>query len=103
MGPVIKWFKSIENEIAYKFFKFDIVVLYPFIRENLLNIALQFAEEYAHIDPEQLSMIKHCRKFTLYEECKCRVKKKNAVFNVAMWSYDGAEVCKLLGLFLIVD
>ena len=39
----------------------------------------------------------------LFEHGKVRSKIDNPNFDFAMGSYDGAEVCELVGLFLLVE
>ena len=84
-----------------KFFKFDIVELYPSISENLLNLSLKFAQTFNVISSDQLEIIRHCRKSVLFNDSSTWVKKTNEAFDVAMGSYDGAEVCELVGLFIL--
>ena len=43
----------------------------------------------------------HARKSLLFNKDEIWVKKDNPEFNVTMGSYDGAEVCELVGLFLL--
>jgi len=43
----------------------------------------------------------HCRKSLLFCETESWVKKSGAEFDVTMGSFDGAEVCELVGLFLL--
>ena len=44
-------------------------------------------------------MIKHARKLLLFN--KKRIKKESGLFDVTMRAYDGAEVCELVGNFLL--
>ena len=59
---VIKWFESINNRRLYKFLQFDIKDFYPFIKEALLNEAIQFAKEHAPIIRKEVEVIFHARK-----------------------------------------
>ena len=44
----------------------------------------------------------HSRKSLLFHEDAARVKKSDSgLFDVTMGSYDGAEVCKLVGLYIL--
>ena len=43
----------------------------------------------------------HSRKSLLFSNNEIWVKKDNPNFNVTMGSFDGAEVCKLVGLYLL--
>ena len=99
---VINWFKNIENKSLYTFTVFDIEEFYPSITENLLKKALDFAKTQTKITQEQLKLIFHCRKSLLYDKNEAWVKQKgNMEFDVTMGSYDGAEVCELVGMFLL--
>ena len=43
----------------------------------------------------------HCRKMFLFHQEKCWVKKTDPDFDISMGSLDSAEVCELVGLFLL--
>ena len=43
----------------------------------------------------------HVRKFLLYIEGKPWIKKQSNNFDVAMVSYDGAEVCEPISIFML--
>jgi len=43
----------------------------------------------------------HCRKFLLFDEETIWIKQENPELNVAMGAYNGAEVCVLVGLYLL--
>ena len=43
----------------------------------------------------------HCRKMFLFFEDECWVKNNDPSFDVSMGSLDSAEVCELVGLFLL--
>ena len=54
------------------------------------------------IPDEHVSIIKHARKSLLFNANKPWVKRNNnAMFGVAMGSFDGAEVCELICLFAL--
>ena len=99
---VIKWFNSIPNKDTCHFLKFDGVEFYPSIGENLLNQALNFAKTFQAIAVEQIEIIQHCRKSLLFDDSSSWVKRENEMFDVTMGLYDGAEVCELVGLFMLV-
>ena len=49
-------------------------------------------------------MIFHCRRSLLFHDNAPWIKKYNSGdFDVTKWSYDGAEVCELAGLFTLND
>ena len=43
----------------------------------------------------------HSRKSLLFRKDEVWVKRENPSFDVTMGSYDGAEVCELVGLFIL--
>ena len=102
---VISWFKDIENKNLYHFISFDIVNFYPSITEGLLDKAIDFASNFTNITNKEIRIIKHAKKSLLYNGEKPWVKKDNnnrtRNFDVTMGSYDGAETCDLVGLFLL--
>ena len=100
---VIDWFKNIPDKSRTRFIKFDICDFYPSITEELLDKALNYAEQYHQFSETDISIIKHSRKSLLFKNNDEWVKKngENQLFDVTMGSYDGAEVCELVGLFLL--
>ena len=98
---VIKWFMKIEQKREYKFIVFDIKNFYPWIKETLLIKAINFAEKLLNITKEDKIIIKHARKSLLYNNSEPWMKKDSGLFDVTMGAYDGAEVCELVGTFLL--
>ena len=99
---VIEWFGNIKEKNRHSFIPFDIVNFYPSISENLLDQALSWASDLADISDENISIIKHARKSLLFNHGKPRIKNNNSnLFDVTMGSYDGAEICELVGLFIL--
>ena len=98
----IEWFGSIEEKTRHSFISFDIVDFYPSISENLLDQALSWASNLADISDEDISIVKHARKPFLFNRGKPWIKSNNSnLFDVTMGSYDGAEICELVGLFIL--
>ena len=103
-STVIKWFSGISNKKRSKFVKFDIVDFYPSIAEELLDKALQFAQQFTNISEEEIKIIKHARKALLFDNSGTWKKKGlEELFDVTMGSFDGAEVCEIVGLFLLFE
>ena len=101
-SEVIKWFKNIGNKILHTFSVFDIQEFYPSIGEKLLKDAILFAQTHANISRKDIEVIFHSRRWLLFHDNKGWIKKdSNGYFDVTMWSYDGAEVCELVGLFIL--
>ena len=100
---VIEWFGNIEQKSRHSFISFDIVDFYPSISENLLDQTLSWASSLADISHEDISKIEHARKSLLFNNGKPWIKNNNSsnLFDVTMGSCDGAEICELVGLFIL--
>ena len=53
------------------------------------------------ISTTQIDLIKHARKAFLFHDENIWEKTKNPDFDVTMGSYDGAECCEIVGLFIL--
>ena len=53
------------------------------------------------IEEKVIKTIYHARKSLLFDKDNVWVTKDNPEFDVAMSSYDGAELCELVGLYLL--
>ena len=98
---VITWFKNLKNKKSLKFIVFDIENFYPSISEKLLGDALRFAKEHVKIKKADMDTILHARKSLLYKQGEPWMKKDSGIFDVTMGAYDGAEVCELVGIYLL--
>ena len=98
---VVDWFKGIKNKKVLKFIQFDIVSFYPSITPTLLDEALTWAAEQVDLSPQQRTIIFQARKSFLYTNGKPWVKKGDKNFDVGMGSYDGAQICELVGLLVL--
>ena len=81
----------------------DIKDFYPSIKEDLLIEALEFAKQHVTIKSKDRETIVHARKSLLYNEGNKLIKKQSNNFDVTMGSYDGAEVCELIGIFMLKE
>ena len=54
------------------------------------------------IKSKDIGTIFHARKSLLYREGEPWIKKQSNNFDVTMESYDGAEVCELIGIFMLI-
>ena len=100
-SSVISWFNQLQTDKKSRFVKFDIVEFYPSISEMLLDKAIEFAKSTTTIDKNILNVIKLSRKSLLFEKSSTWVKKGKVLFDVTMGSYDGAEICELVGLYML--
>ena len=98
---VISWFKNFSYKERCKFLTFDVVDFYPSISEKLLDEAITFAKQFVEISNDDRRIIYHCRKSLLFSMDSTWIKKNGSLFDVTMGSYDGAEVCELVGLFIL--
>ena len=101
-SSVIEKFKSIDNKKDCIFVKFDIREFYPSISESIFKKSILFAKEHHHIPDEDVRIIDHCRKSLLFHENEPWKKKKTeSCVDVTMDSYGGAEICELVGIYIL--
>ena len=98
---VIKWYSNIDDKSKSSFIIFDVCEFYPSISEELLHKALDFAAQYDTISLKERHIIIHAKKSVLYDSKTPWSKKGNQNFDVTMGSYDGAETCELVGLYIL--
>ena len=99
---VLNWFNDIGNKQHKCFVAFDIVDYYPSIMQEQVESALNFAEQYAEISASDIEIISHACKTVLTNNNEVWKKKTgNGLFDVPMGSYHGAELCDLVGLYLL--
>ena len=98
---VVNWFKKIPNKHLYKFLMFDINDFYPSIKDKLLWEAIRFAKRYISISRKDIEAIFHAKKSFLYHNGEPWVKKRESNFDNTMGAYDRAEVCELIGIFML--
>ena len=58
-------------------------------------------QTYSAIPDEFENILWHCRKSFLFHNKDVWTKQKDSDFDVTMGSFDGAEICELLGLYLL--
>ena len=98
----IEWFKNIKRKKKSFFVQFDIVEFYPSITKNLPHKALNFAKRYVEITEAHENIILHSRKSLLFTPDSSWEKVSgDPNFDVTMSSFDGAEICELVGLFVL--
>ena len=98
---VVDWFKNLKNKKKLKFVVFDIENFYPSISEKLLKDALNFAKSKVKIKKVDFDTIMHARKSLLYKKGEPWIKARSGIFDVTMGAYDGAEICELVGIYLL--
>ena len=93
------WFKGINSKEKSSFTKFDIMDIYLSISKDLLTNAVNYASTITSIDKKVIIMLS--RKSLLFSNIDIWVKKDNPNFDITMGRIDGAEVCELVGLYLL--
>ena len=84
------------------FIKFDIEAFYPNITRNVLHQAIAFAKSFTTIQEHEVDIIMHSCKTVLRYDGSTWIKKNNPdAFDIPMGSLHGAEVCELIGLYLL--
>ena len=84
------------------FIKSDIVEFNSTISEELLNQSISFARSIITTSDLVIDIIHHWRKSLFFDKISLWVNKgNNSLFDVTIGSYDGAEICKLVGLYLL--
>ena len=102
-SEVISWFNALADKPRRKFIKFDIEEFYPSISKKVLEDALDWAKNFCDISELDILTIMNARKSILRDPSgDIWVKKDNEdLFDVTMGSFDGAQVCELIGLRIL--
>ena len=82
---------------------FDVVNYYPSITLELLTKALNWAKQFVEISDDEIETVVETKKSLLYMNNECWTKKGDKNFDVAQGAFDSAEVCDLVGLFLLSE
>lgn len=99
---VIDWFKDIPGKRRCTFLQYDIEQFYPSISAELFEKAITFAKQYIDIPDTHLRIIRQARHTLLFHQGDPWMKRNgDEDFDVPMGSYDGAEVCELIGIFML--
>ena len=98
---VINSFEKIDEKHLHTFTIFDVKNLYPLIKETLLKNAIQFAAEHTNISKNDFEVIFHALKSLLFHSNQPWIKRHSDTFDVTIRAYDGAEICELVGIFVL--
>ena len=97
-----KAFNNIEGKNLCVFIMLDKVNFYPSISSKLVSEALQFASSFDTITNDEKHIIISAKNSVLFNNNHPWWKKSSkSLFAVTMGSYDGAESCKLVGIYLL--
>ena len=99
-ADTLNWFKNLKNKTRLKFIQLDIVDFYPSITEELFKAALQFAGDTVNITTEEYEILLNARQSLLFHNDTVW-KKVTGLFDVTIGSYDGCELCELVGLYVL--
>ena len=69
--------------------------------EHLLERSIGYVKSFATIEHKTLEAISLARKSLLFSKHEIWVKKDNSSFDVTMGSFDGAEICEIVGIYLL--
>ena len=93
---VVDCFQNITDKGSCIFVQFDIEEFYPSITKHFLLKEIEHAKLYTSITQQELDSI------LLFCKNKPWEKTTNeSLFDITMRSYDGAEICKLVGLYIL--
>ena len=100
---MINWFKGLSDKKKLSFIIFDVEIFYPSISKNLLLKTLKWARKYVDLSDDEIEVILAARKAFLYLDGEPWTKKGEDIFDVGMGFFDGAEICEMVGLFLLEE
>ena len=80
---------------------FDVTDFHPSILESLLVDAITFTSKLSTITPHEHEIIFHVRKSLLFNNGESWMTKGAKLFDVTMGAYDGAEICELVGCYVL--
>ena len=101
-NQIISCFRNVKDKSKCVFVHLDITVAYPSITKKVLKDVISFALQHTHLTENELRTIKHCRNSLSYDKNESWKKKNiNICFDVIMGSYDGAEICELVGTYIL--
>ena len=101
-SDVVKWFKNIPEKRVSSFVNFDVENFYPSILIKLFTDSIKYAKNLIEITDQNLAIIMQARKTLLFQNTEPWVQKSGTEdFDVPMGCYDGAEVCELVGSYML--
>ena len=100
---VIKWFQNIKNKRNKTFIVFDVVNFYPSFTKELLEKAIAWAGTIVKISDSDKKIILESKNSLLFYDGTPWSKRREAKFDVGMGSFDGAESCDIVGLFMLSE
>ena len=99
---VINWFNKIDEKNLHTFTIFDTKDFYPSIKETLLENSIQFAAEHTDLNKNVFEVTFYARKSLLFHSNQPWIKRDSETSDVTMEAYDGAEICELVGISILL-
>ena len=97
---VVEWFKKIRNKNNASFLVFE--TFYPSISPELFHKAINIFKITRDIPDKDISIIMQSRRTLLFNNKEPWLKKSgNEEFDVPLGCFDGAEVCELVGVYIL--
>ena len=101
-SAVTKWFRNIENKPNSSFIIFDIQNFNPSISLSSFNRATEFGKGIYNLSNDEISIVMQQRKTLLFSDGEPWVEKDDEDdFDIPMGCYNGAELCELVGTYLL--
>ena len=96
-SAVINWFKNLTPKENRRFLTFG--KIFP---KDLLSRAISYARTIINIEDKLIDVINLARKSVLFSKEGTWVKRgENPSFDVTMGSFDGVEICEIVGIYLL--
>ena len=68
-----------------------------------MKLSIEWARNFVSISDEQENIMMEAKKSLVYKSGTTWCKKTNPEFDIAQGSFDGAETCELVGLFILKE
>ena len=98
---MLNWWSNVKDKRNKKIMKADIKAFYPNISEKLFLDAREWAKQYIEITEDEIELMLNTHLSFLTYNGKVWIKKEGLGFDTTMGSFDGAESCEIIGLFLL--
>ena len=99
---VINCFKNLTCKENRRFIKFDVADFYLSILEKFLRRAISYAKFIISTKDKVIDATKLPRKLLLFSKEGTWVKRgENPSFDVTMRSFDDAQICEIVGIYLL--
>ena len=98
----MNWFKNRTHKENRRFIIFGTADFYPSISEDLLSRAISYARTLITNEDKAIDVIKLARKLLSFIKQRTWAKRgENQSFDVTIESFDWAEICEIVGIYLL--